>query len=235
MRKPPKNRQRRGLPPPCGIPPAGTRLHLRQGDFRPGGSFTVPAHATSPGSHGNRIGGHGGSIVRAFPWKSGVAAAGSLATGSWEQLLRQSEALAVEVPIEQRSRQQPQDFRTIHVTPPQPGPTGKPHPVIVTSSRGIQRGGPLWRFFRFFLIAEKETPAERPCQSGRTMPGRGEPVQGLDVKAHLCTKNFHTLLEKVWKFLRYSPSCRMMATARSTSSSRPSRMPSRVGSHHTSG
>ena len=35
MRKPPKNRQRRGLPPPCGIHPAGTRLLLRQGDVRP--------------------------------------------------------------------------------------------------------------------------------------------------------------------------------------------------------
>ena len=35
MRKPPKNRQRRGLPPPCGIHPAGTRLSLRQGDLRP--------------------------------------------------------------------------------------------------------------------------------------------------------------------------------------------------------
>ena len=205
MRKPPKNRQRRGLPPPCGILPAGTRLHLRQSDLRPlarwghidgmiirlGAPAPLLAYASTP---------------RALPWKSGVAAAESLATGSWEQLLRQSEALAVEVPIEQRSRQQPQDFRTIHVTPPQPGPTGKPHPVIVTSSRGIQRGGPLWRFFRFFLIAEKETPAERPCQSGRAIPGRSEPVQDLDVKAHLCAKNFHTLLEKVWKLLCYRSS-----------------------------
>ena len=196
MRKPPKNRQRRGLPPPCGIHPAGTRLHLRQGDLRPlarwghidgmvirlGAPAPLLAYASTP---------------RALPWKS-----------SCSQLLRQSEALAVEVPIEQRSRQQPQDFRTIHVTPPQPGPTGKPHPVIVTSSRGIQRGGPLWRFFRFFLIAEKETPAERPCQSGRTMPGRGEPVQGLDVKAHLCTKNFHTLFPKVWKFSHFYRSSR---------------------------
>ena len=30
-----KNRQRRGLPPPCGIHPAGTRPLLRQGDLRP--------------------------------------------------------------------------------------------------------------------------------------------------------------------------------------------------------
>ena len=213
-RKSPKTHQRRGLPPPCGIHPAGTRLLLRQSDLRPGGSFTVPAHAASPGSRGNRIGGHGGSIVRAFPWKSGVAAAGSLATGSWEQLLRQSEALAVEVPIEQRSRQQPQDFRTIHVTPPQPGPTGEPHPVIVTSSRGIQRGGPLWRFFRFFLIAEKETPAERPARlAGQTLL--------FSHKGAFGHKKLPHPERRVWKFFVYPSSARMSETAFSTSSSRP--------------
>ena len=46
-----------------------------------------------------RPSGLGGSQVRAYAWCSGVSAtAGSQATGSWEQLLYQGKALAVEVP-----------------------------------------------------------------------------------------------------------------------------------------
>ena len=137
-------------------------MELRQVYVRPVPLAVAPVSASTPGHPGQLALWLGGSIVRALPWKSGVAAAKLLEVPQGSLGLRQSEALAVEVPIEQRSRQQPQDFRTIHVTPPQPGPTGEPHPVIVTSSRGIQRGGPLWRFFRFFLIAEKETLRSKP-------------------------------------------------------------------------
>ena len=88
-----------------------------------------------------------GPIARWFPrpgllWRSGVATAGSLALGSWEQLHTkvrpwqetyhhtEEQAYAIEC-------------LAIYVTLPEPGPTGEPHPAPVTASRGSTGAGPL--------------------------------------------------------------------------------------------
>ena len=154
-RKSPKTHQRRGLPPPCGIHPAGTRLLLRQGNLRPGGSFPVPAHATSPGSHGNRIGGSGGSIVRALPWKSGVAAAGSLVTGSWEQLLRQGRPGRGNRPAVGPAAQR--GLVWWHKQGPQQGSRAGTQldAVLTWYPRGVLRGERPKRVFRLFLPGQK--------------------------------------------------------------------------------
>ena len=61
--------------------PLGTRLDLRQAGVRPVTLAVTPSSATTPGP-----------IARWFPrpglpWPSGVPAAGSLASGRWEQRL----------------------------------------------------------------------------------------------------------------------------------------------------
>ena len=94
-------------------------------------------------------------------WRSGVAAAGSQAIGSWEQLLCQGKALEAE---ECTSRGVGANHRRASHLCDSTSPRAEQRRTHTpTSTAGwIPQGGGrprLWRFFRLFLIAEKETPS----------------------------------------------------------------------------
>ena len=82
-------------------------------------------------------------------------------------------------------------------------------------------------FVYFSSLRNRPQRSASPWRSGQTLLSSHKGAFGHKKLPHP--------LEKVWKFFVYWVSPWMMAMACSTSSSRPARMPSKVGSHHTSG
>ena len=104
-----------------------------------------------------------------LPWRSGVAAAGSQAIGSWEQLLYQGKALAVEGCT---SRGAGTSNRIIMPSMcPHQSKGRKEENAGTPSTAGVDsKGGErplLWRFFPQFLIAEKLGPAPARPQASQ--------------------------------------------------------------------